>query len=281
MGDAADRHPASRELAFLPRLRPGERFSHVSAARLWGFTLPLAADARVHTTVPLTQAPDRRRRVGVVGHIGTGEIASRGRAPVSDPVRTFVELGTMLALDDLVAVADWLVLTPRYARPQDPRPLLRLAELRVQVAAMRARGVRRARIAATLAREGAESPMETALRLLLLRHGCPEPELGIPLHDEQGMIGWFDMGWPALRIAVEYDGDQHRTSVAQYEKDIMRFDRAAAAGWRVVRVRSGGMKRNGRLETVARVRAAFAAAHGSVTTGGALPAAARLQSPVH
>ena len=49
-------------------------------------------------------------------------------------------------------------------------------------------------------------------------------------------IAFLDMGWPDLLIAVEYDGDQHRTDRVQYLKDIRRLDMLRELGWIVIRV---------------------------------------------
>ena len=99
--------------------------------------------------------------------------------------------------------------------------------------------------------------METALRLLLLRHGLPEPELNQNLFDDRGRwIGRFDMVYRDARVIVEYDGDQHRTSTTQYERDISRIDRAFAAKWTVVRVRARGIHVEP-MNTVRRVREAL------------------------
>ena len=99
--------------------------------------------------------------------------------------------------------------------------------------------------------------METALRLLILRAGLPEPELNQELFDDRGRwIGRFDMVYRDARVIVEYDGDQHRRSTEQYEKDIRRIDRAIAAKWTVVRVRASGIHANPG-ETVRRVHEAL------------------------
>jgi len=101
--------------------------------------------------------------------------------------------------------------------------------------------------------------METALRLLLEDAGLPRAECGYQLRDERGRsIGWFDLAWPEFRAIAEYDGDQHRSSTHQYELDIRRFDAAAEAEWRVVRVRSAGIHRRPG-ETADRVRRALEA----------------------
>ncbi|MDQ2699678.1 MAG: hypothetical protein M3Y46_12880, partial [Actinomycetota bacterium] len=174
---------------------------------------------------------------GVLGHTSQsgGTIIHEG-LPLSDPVSAFVESAGILALDDLVAVGDYLVHDPRVLDPFILRPLTNRAELSVGTA-RRARGASRARAAIELVREGVESPKETALRLLLRRARLPEPVCGFELMDGQRFIGWFDLAWPEFRTIAEYDGDGHRTNQRQYERDIRRYDDAADLEWRVVRVR--------------------------------------------
>jgi very-short-patch-repair endonuclease len=46
----------------------------------------------------------------------------------------------------------------------------------------------------------------------------------------------LDMGWEETKVAVEYDGDQHRSSRAQYVRDIRRLETLERMGWIVVRV---------------------------------------------
>ncbi len=255
MPDAC-KDPAGAERAFAARLRQGERFSHLSAARIWGIPLPKGAPPAVHLAVP--PGTDRRRHRAVVGHTWPGETRLRGGLPVSAPIDAFLELAAVLRLDDLVAAGDWLVHAPRIPRRDDPRPLATPASLISAAADRTSWHIRRAREAAALIRCGAESPPETRLRLLLQRVGLPEPTLCAAIHDAAGdWIGYFDLVWPDARVAVEYDGDQHRTDTRQYERDILRFDRATLAGWTVVRVRAAGLRPEGRADTLARVRTAF------------------------
>lgn len=228
-----------RIAAYVPRLRPGDRFSHTSAAELWGAPLP----ARLRDEVHVTAGPglERPRAQGVIGHVGGESWASRGPFPVSDPARMFVELGTILTLEDLVAVGDHLVLDPHVLDPFDLRPHSSLAELTAFLDHSAA-GVRLARRAIKLVQEGVESAMETRLRLVLRRGGLPEPACGYELLAGSGRrIGWFDLAWPDYRVIAEYDGDQHRTSIVQYDRDIARFDAAADEDWRVIRVRRAGL----------------------------------------
>lgn len=245
--------------AFAPLLRAGDRFSHTTAAELWGAPLPRELEALVHVTS--SPRVGRVRRPGVVGHVSSDAAASlRGGVPVSEAVTMFVELAGLLALDALVAVGDHLVLDPRVLDPHDIRPHVTLPQLRQALEGRDDRGVRRARAAAALVREGVESPMETRLRLLVRAAGLPEPVCGYELLDARSRrIGWFDLAWPAWRVIAEYDGDQHRTDRAQYERDIRRFDRADDAGWKVVRVRSRGIHAD-HAATAARIRGALARA---------------------
>jgi len=241
-------------IRWLP-LRDGERFSHSTAALLYGLPLPAGVGTELHVTTSLTRSQARRREV--VGHRDDGRaLAHLGTTPVSTPERTFIELGTMLGVDDLVAVGDHLVHSPR--RRAEGRPWTTMERL-AEACRSAQWGVTTARRALPWIRPGVESPKETELRLLLLRAGLPEPVCGYEVVDGGGSwIGWFDLAWPELHVLGEYDGDQHRTSTLQYEKDIRRFDLATAAGWRVVRVRSAGLVRSGRLETVRRFRYALA-----------------------
>lgn len=49
-------------------------------------------------------------------------------------------------------------------------------------------------------------------------------------------FAYLDMGWEEPMVAVEYEGDQHRTDRRQYVKDIRRIETLERMGWIVVRV---------------------------------------------
>jgi very-short-patch-repair endonuclease len=83
---------------------------------------------------------------------------------------------------------------------------------------------------------GAQSPKESWVRLLIIKDGLPAPRTQIPVFSEHRVVAYLDMGWEALKVAVEYDGDQHRTLRAQYVKDIRRMEMLAELGWIIVRV---------------------------------------------
>ncbi|OBH10205.1 DUF559 domain-containing protein [Mycobacterium sp. E3247] len=99
------------------------------------------------------------------------------------------------------------------------------------------RNIRRARRTLALVDAGAESPRETWLRLLLIEAGYPRPRTQIPVYGEYGeLVAVLDMGWEDVKLAVEYEGDHHRSDRRQFNKDIRRAESLTEAGWTVVRV---------------------------------------------
>ncbi len=245
----------------LPVLLPGQFFSHITAALLWNCPLPAPTSAAdLHVTSPKPRhAP---RRVGVSGHQVSdmsARRASRYGLPVNDAASVFLQLGPLLSLDDLVAVGDHLILIPHVLDLRDIRPYATLDELVLRAEAGHGRGRKRTLEALTLVRQGAESRPETLVRLLLGRSQLPEPELNVEI---VGMTRRWryraDIVYRRWKTIVEYDGDQHRTSTHQYEKDIRRFDDFADDGWRVIRVRKRGVFVDP-ADTVVRVTSALVA----------------------
>ena len=84
---------------------------------------------------------------------------------------------------------------------------------------------------------GAQSPKETWLRMLVVRAGFPRPRTQIAVRSSvSGRQYFLDLGWEELRLALEYDGDHHRTERSQFARDIVRLEELAASGWTVLRV---------------------------------------------
>lgn len=101
----------------------------------------------------------------------------------------------------------------------------------------RVRGLRRLETALDLVDPGAQSPRETYVRLLLVEAGLPRPQTQIAVRGGDGLpVAYLDLGWPEYMVAVEYDGDHHRTDRAQYVKDIRRLEMLERMGWLVIRV---------------------------------------------
>ena len=80
---------------------------------------------------------------------------------------------------------------------------------------------------------GAESPMETRLRLVLLEGALPAPETQARLTDTAGeFVARVDLYYPEARLAIEYDGSTHRDSIAE---DNRRHNRLLGAAYRALR----------------------------------------------
>lgn len=127
-------------VAFVPRLRPGEWFSHESAARLWNVPMPWPEQPTdtVHVTIRAPGAASRAQ--GVHGHqsaTAPSRIASRLGLPCSDPVDTWLSLAARLPRDELIVAGDHFVLEPEVL---DPRPYVGLDELRKRTAAFHGAG---------------------------------------------------------------------------------------------------------------------------------------------
>lgn len=148
--------------------------------------------------------------------------------PVASVARTAFDLGRHLdrkrAVRDLDALANATGITAGEVLP-------------VADEYKGARGVRRLREAIDLMDGGAQSPRETWLRLLLIDAGFPRPATQIPLSDNSwSPFAFLDLGWEDMKIAVEYDGDQHRSDRGQYVWDIKRQRRIEDLGWTHIRV---------------------------------------------
>ncbi len=224
--------------AELARMRPGQCFSHVTAARLWGIPLPLSLESESMLHVASIDGTRPRLR-GVVGHELHGDRVSsvwRDGLPITDAATTWMQLATVLAFDDLVAAADHLVLVPRRLERGDPRPYLLPSELDARSRTDRGRGSRVAQAAVKWMRVGAESRRETMLRLALIRSGLPEPETNVEI--VCGAHQYFgDLVYRRWKVLVEYDGEQHRTETRQYRRDIERHDALIREGW--IHIREG------------------------------------------
>lgn len=221
----------TRAAAALLLAPDGAAIARHTAARLWGGVVPHNRD------IQLTLTPGSRLRVAGIDARVRARSASTRRAGllITTPVQTFVDLSAELGLVDLVVLGDSLV------RAGAVTP----AELRAAAEEVRGRRRLLARRAAGLVRAGVDSPMETRLRLLLVLAGLPEPVVAIALRDDSGRVRYrLDLGYPQVRIAVEYDGRQHAENTAQWRWDVRRREELEADGWRLVVVLSGDIYRD-------------------------------------
>lgn len=198
------------------------------------------APARAPVEVVTTDGRKLRTRPGLVVHRTTAhddEILRgvpirvrdrRGRwrilpgrtVDATSPVRTAFDLARREQRVEAVVALDSL----GYRCGLDPAGVLELAVRHPNV-----RGIGRLALLVTLADPRAESPMETRIRLALIDGGLPAPHVQFPLGPYR-----LDLAYPAAMLAVEYDGDHHRTA-EQARYDLERQAFVDARGWTIVR----------------------------------------------
>jgi very-short-patch-repair endonuclease len=127
----------------------------------------------------------------------------------------------------------WAVATLDSLAWRDPAALDQIPHVIDEWRGLRGLGV--VREAATLARYGAQTALESISRFNLVREGLAEPGLQVAFHDAQGLIGYADMVWDDLGVIGEADGLGKYQSREDLIAEKRREDRLRALGWVVVR----------------------------------------------
>lgn len=246
--DGRRRRELARIAAVTRQLRLDHVVSHESAALLRG--LPLL---RTPSTAHVIQAtsPHARCSPDLVRHVVRLPSSHRAQhlgVPTTTLERTLVDCATAGSASSALVVADAAL--HRGADRDACAEMLRSMPGH--------RGVAVARAVLEAADDGAESPGETLTRLALLRDGLIAPTTQVPIATPLGTF-WGDLGWPAWRVLVEYDGRQKydigRDALLAEKR---REDALREAGWVVIRVVAEDLRTPGRL--AARVRAVSPAA---------------------
>lgn len=223
---------------------PGAAISHETAAELFEFPLPqeltAAGGAPVHCRI--VDGASARSSPLLTVHV-------RAQAPViryhgvtmSHPVVALQEIAPRLSRADLVAGVDALAANRFGTAYRVP-----LVEIRSLAASGKGRGAAALRSAVAEARERVWSPMETAMRLMVLGHGYPEPEPNRELIDPAtGIAYYIDLAYPRWMIAIEYDGTEHRTDPQRWEADLHKNEVLHGQGWTVLRASVADLHRPG------------------------------------
>lgn len=206
-------------------------FSHFTAAQLWGIPLSarMADDDRLHI---IHKGRDRRmRREGAVGHRGLEirDTSLIGNLRVVGAADTWVDLGELTGLGNPVGLDDLIVAGDAVARILGDIDPLRQALARRN----RPRGKLMLLPALRMARLGAQSGMETRVRLLFVRAGLPEPELNAWIYTARGkLLGCADVAWRRHRVTGEYQGSEFHAGDDQKRKDRRRRKGFRDDGWR-------------------------------------------------
>ena len=185
-GDVALTHAIKANAAWLST---GATLAGVSAAAVLGTKW-----LKVSEPVEIIRG-DRHSQRGMVVHtyeLASDEVCHVGGMRVTTPARTAFDIGRRRPVDEAVPILDALL----NATAIKPLDVVALAERH-----RRSRGIRILRAALELVDQGAESPQETRLRLLLVGAGLPKPDTQIEFFDEFGHafirvdIGWREWKW--------------------------------------------------------------------------------------
>lgn len=193
----------------------------------------LDADCAPHPEIPaevtVADGGGQRAHPGLTvrrDRLAPGETTVVDGVGCTSPLRTAYDLARQ---DDLVeAVVALDRLANRHRFPPD---------LLLHFAAHYRGGRGTARLCTTLAHANpyAGSPMETRLRMIIVRAGLPRPRVQWVVQDLEARTAvWLDLAWPEHRIGVEYEGGGHTTPV-EVLRDAGRYTRLVDRGWRIYR----------------------------------------------
>lgn len=214
--------------------------------------------------VPPDTAPPSTR--GVKGRRLTedrAETTTLKGVPVVDPIAAFFTCAAELTTVQAVVVIDALITTASDYPDLGPRrPMTTLQAISDRLVHWgRFPGCATVREALPLARERVESPKETETRLLIVAAEFPEPAVQFEVRDAGCFIARVDLAYPELKIAIEYEGDGHRTDKAQWRRDIQRQRELEALGWIVIRLTQDDLEDAGASLLVSLRRAVATRAH--------------------
>jgi len=188
----------------------------------------------VEISVPLGRAPKPKRAiVHRSGDLALAHTTVRRRIPVTNPLRTMVDLAAVLSPDEvedaldtglafpsLFSVAAVEAMRSRLARPGRPG-----AGVLRKVLAERALGE-------AVSDSRLESKMETVLR----KAGLPAAVFHHVIRTPGGLfLAEVDFAYPEVKVAIEVDGFSVHATPRRMSKDFVRQNGLVPYGWHVLR----------------------------------------------
>ncbi|HEY9389378.1 MAG TPA: DUF559 domain-containing protein [Mycobacteriales bacterium] len=201
--------------------------SHQTAARLHGLPLVHHGD-REHVTVRRPARRPQRPELWLHAHrLPAEHVTQIGGTPCTTIARTLV---------DLFLVSDRLTAT--WATEYAVRTgLVTLDEVRALASTpLGLPGIRRTRTWLDTVEPASESPLETAVRLILVDADLPRPVVQLPIRAGSGRVVYrTDLGFGPERVAVEADGRAVHEAPEAVLRDRLRQNDLTSAGWIVLR----------------------------------------------
>lgn len=234
-------------------VHPNAAFARTTALRLLGIDIPwqLQEDHAIHIVTP--RRGERPQRFAVRPHFCGQkqlDVVDRFGLRITSAPQTWLQVAHGLSRNSAVGLGD--------AMTRRKNPATTVETLRFLMReTFKMRGLTLCREAVELIRPGTDSWMETDLRLLIVDAGLPEPLVNVPALDDAGQfLALPDLSYPRLKIAIEYDGDHHRTDPVTWRRDVERRQRLEDAGWLIITATADDVIRHPE-RVVARIRAAI------------------------
>ncbi len=221
--------------------------SHLTAGYLHGL-LDVEAPRQLDVTVPRDRRPHcPSARVHRVRSLPSEDRVLLAGMPATSLARTLLDLGAVLPPRQL----EPMLWDACRGRPTLPVELARLLD--------RSRQLRGRSTLTTLLTDlhpqtaEAESPLEVYGLLALRDPLLPTPVLQYRIRDRRGrIVRRVDAAWPAVRVALEFDGAAYHHSPRQIARDERQREQLRELGWIVIEIRhedlSGGRLRELRSE---------------------------------
>jgi len=176
--------------------------SYHSAALLHRLSLLMSPpEGTVTLTLPPANKWNRARPADIVFHaseLPKKHVTRLYNLPVTTVARTVADLARTLPFMDAVVVADSALNQEKATKPE---------LLQILKTCKGWPGVRQARRALEFADERAESPLESAARVVFAEAGLEPPELQVTIHGERAQFAArVDFLWRAQQVIAEADG---------------------------------------------------------------------------
>lgn len=223
-------------------LSDGDVFSHVTAALLHGFDLPLGVWPRsLDVSRPGRGGGTARHgRTVHMTRLLPMDITRLGDLPVTTVARTIVDCARTLDF------ADGVTLTDRALRTTWESEAMRADLLAAAGRMAGVNGIGKARAVIRFASPEADSGGESVTRVLLHDVGLPPPVLQLVITDpdDPAFVARADFAWPQFRTVLEFDGavkygpdnPSGRSGRDVLMREKAREDHLRSLGWQVVRV---------------------------------------------
>jgi very-short-patch-repair endonuclease len=206
--------------------------SHRSAGRLWN--LIDDSDDIVDITVPRSQGPRLSRvRVHRSRDLVPEQTTIRHRIPVTNPLRTMVDLAAVLPPDKVEDALDAGLRWPS---------LFSVAAVKAALNELAGRGrsgtgvLRNVLEERVLGDAVSDSELEKRMGRLLRRAGLPAAAFHYAVYTPAGVfLAEVDFAYPEIKLAIEVDGFGAHGTPRAMAKDFVRQNGLVPYGWRVLR----------------------------------------------